>query len=266
MAHRRRGVGVGKVGPRYNKKAEEMKAISAKSAMETVKQLEVKLTEFAKKHQNEIQNDPVFRIKFLEMCGPLGVDPLSSKKSFWGNLIGIGEFYYELAIKVAEVCIASRSRNGGMISVKEVRNILVQRGTKFKFSSSHPNSGGNGGKAYSEQDIITSISKLSILGSGFRTISVGKSVMIVSVPMELDNDHMTIMNVAQEIESFNDCYGSVTIQLIEDKTSWKEERINRALEILLRQGMVWLDVDEVGVKRYWFPSLWKQVVAGYHFS
>jgi ESCRT-II complex subunit VPS22 len=49
------------------------------------------------------------------MCVPLGVDPLSTSKSFWGALLGLGEFYYELSVKVAEVCIASRSRNGGII-------------------------------------------------------------------------------------------------------------------------------------------------------
>lgn len=86
------------------KKADEMKAISLQSALDTVESLEIKLTDFAKKHQNEIQNDPVFRQRFLQMCAPLGVDPLqASKKSFWGQLLGMGDFYHELAVKVAEV-------------------------------------------------------------------------------------------------------------------------------------------------------------------
>ena len=64
------------------KKADEMKAISLQSAIDTVEKLEIKLTEFAKVHRDEIQNDPVFRQRFLQMCAPLGVDPLASKKSF----------------------------------------------------------------------------------------------------------------------------------------------------------------------------------------
>ena len=56
----------------YAKKAEELKAVSLASAMETVEKLEVKLAEFAKKHKHEIQHDPVFRAKFLDMCAPLG--------------------------------------------------------------------------------------------------------------------------------------------------------------------------------------------------
>ena len=55
---------------------------------------------------NHIYGNP----KFLA-----GVDPLSAEKGFWGSMLGIGEFYYELSVKVAEVCLASRSRNGGII-------------------------------------------------------------------------------------------------------------------------------------------------------
>jgi hypothetical protein len=50
--------------------------------METVGKLEVKLTEFAKKHAKEIQSDPAFRQRFLQMCAPLGVDLFCPKKDF----------------------------------------------------------------------------------------------------------------------------------------------------------------------------------------
>lgn len=56
----------------YSKKAEELKAVSLASAIETVEKLEVKLAEFAKKHKHDIQQDPAFRSKFLEMCSLLG--------------------------------------------------------------------------------------------------------------------------------------------------------------------------------------------------
>ncbi len=97
--------------------AEALKASDLASAIETVKNLEAKLAEFATTHKYAIQHDPEFRAKFLDMCVPLGVDPLStSKSSFWGSMLGeLGEFYSELSVKVAEVCIASRSRNGGII-------------------------------------------------------------------------------------------------------------------------------------------------------
>lgn len=253
MAHRRRGVGVGRAGAAiYAKKAEELKATSLASAMETVEKLEVKLAEFAKTHKHAIQHDPAFRAKFLDMCAPLGVDPLSAEKGFWGSMLGIGEFYYELSVKVAEVCLASRSRNGGIIRVSEVKKILTRRGTKFSFADSK-----NRSSSYSEDDIITSVKKLSKLGSGFRTIEVGKAILIVSVPEELDDDHMRVMNVAKD--DHHGPYGVVTTGDMSRAIGWDEDRSNRALELLLGKGMVWLDVCR-GEKKYWFPSLWKQSV------
>src|SRR5210317_1050787 len=130
------------------------------------------------------------------MCALLGVDVLDTEKSFWGNL-GMGDFFYELGIRVVEVCLASRSRNGGIIRVSEVNEILSQRGTKFQFADSKSKA------SYSDEDIITCVKKLSKLGSGFRTVKVGQSVMIVSVPEELDDDHMRVLDLAQD-----DNYGS----------------------------------------------------------
>jgi ESCRT-II complex subunit VPS22 len=32
------------------------------------------------------------------MCKSVGVDPLSSNKGFWVDILGVGDFYYELAV------------------------------------------------------------------------------------------------------------------------------------------------------------------------
>ena len=32
------------------------------------------------------------------MCKEIGVDPLSSNKGFWVDVLGVGDFYYELAV------------------------------------------------------------------------------------------------------------------------------------------------------------------------
>ena len=197
------------------------------------------MTEFAKKHRQEIQQDPAFRYQFLQMCAPLGVDPLSTEQSFWGKLLGMGDFYYELAVKVAEVCLASRSRNGGIISLQEVKEILGARQTKFSLA-------GQKTKSYSKQDIQTAISKLSTLGGGFRILQVGTSTMIVSVPTELDQDHMAVMTLAQE------GVGGVSLEQVQEATGWNEERAQRAVDLLLTQGMAWVD-EYKGQSLYWFP-------------
>ena len=112
-----------------------MKAVSLQAALDTIEKLEVKLTEFAKKHQHELQNAPVYRKRFLDMCAPIGVDPLASKKSFWNQMLGMGDFYHELAVKVAEVCLAHRSTNGGIMSLSEVQSILQKRKSRLGMAS-----------------------------------------------------------------------------------------------------------------------------------
>ena len=111
---------------KLQKKADEMHALSLQTAIDTIESLQVKLADFAKKHQSDIQDDPAFRQQFLQMCAPLGVDPLVSQKGFWAKTlgVGIGDFYYELSVKVAEVCFATRSKNGGIMAVAEVCETL----------------------------------------------------------------------------------------------------------------------------------------------
>ena len=46
--------------------------------------------------QNDIRKNPEFRAQFHAMCARCGVDPLASNKGFWAELLGIGDFYYEL--------------------------------------------------------------------------------------------------------------------------------------------------------------------------
>ena len=245
MAHRRRGVGVGRHGnAKYlQKKADEIKAVSLQSAIDNLERLELKLTEFAKAHKSEIQKDPVFRHRFLQMCAPLGVDPLASQKTMLGNLLNIGDFYHELAVKVAEVCLASKSSNGGIISITEIQNTLQSRKTRLGMAQQTT--------SVSTSDLLVAIQKLGKLGGGFRTIQINKSTMVVSVPTELDNDHMEVMRVAQECET------GVTLEQVQQSTGWTRDRTKRAMELLLQEGMAWLD-EYRGESYYWFVSLWKE--------
>jgi len=246
MAHRRRGVGVGRhtASKAYaQKKADELKATSLQSAIDTVEKLEVKLTEFAKRHRSEIQHDPVFRHRFLQMCAPLGVDPLSSQKTALGSLLGIGDFYHVLSVKIAEVCMSTKSSNGGIMSVREIQSVLKQRKTRLGMASQQTD--------VSVSDIEVAIKKLGKLGGGFRTIQVGKSTMVVSVPTELDNDHMQVMTAAQEVGA------GVTIDQVMNATGWNKQRAERAIELLLQEGMAWLD-EYKGESYYWFTSLWQE--------
>jgi len=124
----------------------------------------------------------------------------NSKKRLLLNVLGIGKFYYKI--------------NGEIMSVTEVQSILRERGTKFGFSSSEGRKKSSSSK-YSKEDIITTISKLSKLGSGFRTVQIGKSVMVISVPTELDNDHMEVMTIAQDVTERTAELGRVSVGMLQ---------------------------------------------------
>lgn len=337
MAHRRRGVGVGRTSAATSsssahasvstssngssshaatttsslvqRKADEIKAISLQNAITTLELLEVKLTEFAQRHQNEIKNDPIFRHRFLQMCAPLGIDVLSSSKqkaNIFHTLFATAsgnhsanpknnDYYYELAVKCAEVCLATQNRNGGIMSLQEIQSILQNRKTKMRVANTQTtvttsnntntntnNTNTNTPPPASLEDIRTAIQHLSVLGGGFRTVELpsssstadgtnsstgssgnkGKSsnaalttTMVISVPTELDNDHMQILSIAQQHGS---CDSGITIDELQCKTNWNSTtRVQRAMDLLLQEGMAWIDVYK-GDTYYWFTSIWQQ--------
>ncbi len=109
------------------------------------------LHQFSITHGKEIRSNPSFRAEFARMCAAIGVDPLASSRprgdadggggssssksggnagaSFWAQMLGgsVNDFYFELAVRVVEVCRETRAENGGMIAVAEVRQ-RVQKG------------------------------------------------------------------------------------------------------------------------------------------
>ena len=118
------------------------------------------LESFAQRHRSDIQRDPAFRAKFQEMCYQIGVDPiacasrppsppgsvrasrrsrltrrpcsrrvrgrgaLAATKGFWSEMLGMGSFYYELAIQAITVCYKARSRTGGIMDLPELVRLL----------------------------------------------------------------------------------------------------------------------------------------------
>lgn len=37
-------------------------------------------------------------------------------KGFWSEMLGVGDFYYELGVQIIEVCLALKHRNGGKMA------------------------------------------------------------------------------------------------------------------------------------------------------
>ncbi|KAF0924378.1 hypothetical protein E2562_010054 [Oryza meyeriana var. granulata] len=194
------------------------------------------LEEFARKHKNDIRKNPLFRQQFHEMCAKVGVDPLASNKGAWAELLGIGDFYYELGVQIVDICIATRSTNGGLIDLLDLRKLLCQK-RKADLGS------------LTADDCLRAISKLKVLGSGFEVISVGKKKLVRSVPTELNKDHNGILELAQ-------AEGFVTVEQVERKFSWSTGRAIDVLETLLKEGLAMIDDGHRdGKRRYWFPCV-----------
>ncbi|XP_034497691.1 vacuolar-sorting protein SNF8 isoform X2 [Ailuropoda melanoleuca] len=139
----RRGVGAGAIAKKKlaEAKYKERGTVLAEDQLAQMsKQLDMfksNLEEFASKHKQEIRKNPEFRVQFQDMCATIGVDPLASGKGFWSEMLGVGDFYYELGVQIIEVCLALKHRNGGLITLEELRQQVLKGRGKFAQDVSH---------------------------------------------------------------------------------------------------------------------------------
>lgn len=237
----RRGVGVGAIKRRAAERAKfeavggEMAAAQAEHVEQQVAAFRTHLEAFALKHKRAINRDPEFRQQFQKMCASIGVDPLVSSKGFWAELLGFGDFYFELGVQVIDACLSTRNVNGGLMDMQELR----ARVTDMRSAAA---------QAVSEDDLRRAITHLRALGNGFGILRAGGRELVVSVPCELSQDHTDVLLSAQRT-------GFVTVSQLHADFSWPPERARRALQLLLDQGMAWVDVQG-GEPQYWFLSVW----------
>ena len=225
----RRGVGVGAITKRatekqhYEAMGRKMDETRIDAVKETLNKFQTALSEFAEKHRDKINSDPEFRQQFHSMCVNVGVDPLASCKGFWADILGVGDFYFELGILVIQICIQTRSRNGGIISLTDLLERIHTHKKKSKQKASM-------------DDLRKAIEKLSILGKGYQLIRFNKKEVpyLLSVPIELSRDHEELMTIAQ-------LYGYVSQNIMENQNQWTKERFSLAISTLLIEGIVWVD-------------------------
>ncbi|KAI4153607.1 MAG: hypothetical protein L6R39_001528 [Caloplaca ligustica] len=206
------------------------------------------LHNFALQHGDTIKSDPIFRAEFVRMCNAIGVDPLAGsnvkgkssgkaggKGSWWAQMLGgdVNDFYFELAVRVVELCRATRGENGGLIGVEECR----ERVAKGK--------GIGGGIDVSNDDVLRAVKSLDPLGSGFSVVVVGSRQMIRSIPKELNLDQSTVLEAIQVL-------GYVTCSMLEDNLGWEHARAETVIQDLLADSLVWVD-EQCPEKEYWSP-------------
>jgi ESCRT-II complex subunit VPS22 len=93
------------------------------------------------------------------------------------------------------------------------------------------------------EDIKKSIDKLRILGNGFQIIETEEISLVVSVPLELNKDHIEIFSIAHDEmkclgKSFSEVFVSEAKML---QFGWSPLRFKTCIQSLLREGIVWVD-------------------------
>jgi ESCRT-II complex subunit VPS22 len=255
----RRGVGAAGLKKRKEQRAKKAE-LGGKLAVENLAHVssslatfKANLEAFARKYKKQINSDPVFRSQFAKMCSSIGVDPLASNKGFWAEVLGVGDFYYELGVQIVDVCLATRAQNGGIMGVGELAATLARKRPPTA-------------QAVAADDILRAVEKLRGLGSGFKVMSVGSGdtgrLLIVSVPMELSDDHGALLGLAQERQSLPaGAAEGLTVELARERLRWGADRLARTLELLVREGVLWVDewyVAGEGLvprRQYWAPSV-----------
>lgn len=134
----RRGVGLGAFANRtqtsqsYATHGANLRSSHLASLQTQLSVFQSLLHSFALEHASTIRSNQTFRAEFARMCHAIGVDPLAASNvkgkgsnggSFWTQILGgdMNDFYFEVAVRVVELCRETRSENGGLISVEECR-------------------------------------------------------------------------------------------------------------------------------------------------
>jgi ESCRT-II complex subunit VPS22 len=217
------------------------------------------LQQFAQEHRGDIRRDPAFRHQFQKMCAAIGVDPLSGDRSkgtsskaglgWWSEILGVGEWEYEVAVQVVDVCVSTRDRNGGMIDVNElVRRVEKLRG--IKPTASTTTNGQQAIGSVTREDVLRAIDLLRPLYAGYTIHPIGAQIYVRSVPRELDTDQSTLLVLAVSTN------GKLSVNSIKRDTGWSDVRANTALDdTVMREGLGWVDEQtESGEREVWMIS------------
>lgn len=255
MDHRRRTPGLSSLSSRglqnhhYTSHGAALRTRNAQSLETQLSVFQSLLHNFALTHSKDIRANPAFRAEFARMCSALNIDFLASSyhkdnkgaeakggESIWAQLLGgsVNDFYFNLGVLVVEECRATRSENGGLISVSDLKT-RISKGR-----------GIGGGMEVSDDDIKRAVDSLAPLGSCFSIMKIGHRSLIRSVPKELNTDQSTVLEAIQVL-------GYVTVSMLQINLSWERPRAHAVVEDLMADSLVWVDT-QAGENEYWSPA------------
>jgi ESCRT-II complex subunit VPS22 len=256
MASQRRGVGLNAFSnaaissEQYARHGQQLRSTHAEALANQLSVFQAALHNFSLTHAKDIRSNPTFRTEFARMCNAIGVDPLAGsnvkgaasgaggKGSVWAKMLGssVNDFYFELAVRVVEVCRDTRNENGGMVALPEVQKRVTKGRTGLV----------GGGMDVTEDDILRAIGSLEPLGGMFKVQKFGNGRFIRSVPKELNQDQSTVLEVIQIL-------GFVTVSMLRANLNWERARATAVIDDLVADSLVWVD-SQAEETEFWSPA------------
>ncbi|MHA1214950.1 MAG: hypothetical protein ACTSR2_04075 [Candidatus Hodarchaeales archaeon] len=224
----------------------EMKRKGAKLALESleimskkVKRLHKELEKIEQKYQNDFKKNPDLSKKLMairkELGLPeaLGIYEIAKKSKITGKLKKKDEYYNYLAIRILEIGKSNREKTGGLLSVSEIAMKLNDE---------------NRGITTSIADMNKALDLLEKNGMIYKIREISGVKVVEFVDSKLSKDHEKILELAAQYN------GQIGLSELLRLTSWTIERLNRALDSLIKQRIAYKSdtIDGVVIS---FPAI-----------
>lgn len=122
-----------------------------------------------------------------------------ASKGFWSEVLGVGDFYFALAVQAIEACISLRALTGGLVELHILKKYIARirnnpSGTLFSHYLASV-------EVISDEDVEKAIETLKPLESGYCLVRVQGKMFVQSVPRELSSDQTEILACASSVWS-----------------------------------------------------------------
>ncbi|MFW9921685.1 MAG: EAP30/Vps36 family vacuolar-sorting protein [Candidatus Thorarchaeota archaeon] len=207
--------------------------------LENIRELHKQLKDFEKKWKKDITTNEKSYEKLVELRqelglpNELGVYEWKESATFWDK-IGGGDFFERLGVEILGKAKDTQEFTGGIMTLGEAVLLI---------NKDRP------GKIIPVKDVVTAIEKLTEAKviPEMRELKSGVK-LIEFIPVNLSDDQ-------EEVLSISTRKGWITMEELILKTSWTQERAERALEAMRESGIARVDSSYSEGRKYYFPGL-----------
>ncbi|KAJ1502377.1 Vacuolar protein sorting-associated protein SNF8, partial [Coelomomyces lativittatus] len=211
---RRRQIGVAglqraaQANDAYRTMGDQLVASQLALFQDLLSQFKSHLETFAKQHRKAILKDPSLRIYFQQMCASIGVDPFTYSKGIWNEMLGVGDYFYQLGLRLIEYCLTHGGTTTGGGEGGGGFFVLTELCDQLKTD---------------ETDLRKAIHLLQPLGMGYRLLDVLNEPCLVTLPKEFNMDVNRVANELQTLSTSSPPKG-LTVNEVMGFFQWEDKR------------------------------------------